>query len=312
MARRRTKRKPLSRKVQWSIIILVLLSFGTIGATAQLVRQPIVPARTIVDYAITQQDIAYCNSYDAAQTLDFYRPKSSADKILPLVVYIHGGGWRSGSKRNELIMSTYGPFFLQRDIAVASIDYRTHTSYSYPDQNKDVSCALNYLHTQASTLMIDPNKTILFGDSAGGQLAAFASLHPPYGSDTYTTPIGVIDFYGVSDFSTLINRRPRPDLNARHYLGPRYNDTAAQASPITYVTNATPKFLLIHGTNDGIVPIAQSKELYEKLTEQGNDAQFIAIPGAKHGFIGPELSHTKYKLIQDALTTMLHETNMTP
>lgn len=309
---RRTKHTPLSKKRQWSIIILVLLSLGIIGATVQLLRQPLVPSETIVDYATTQQDVAYCGSYDAAQTLDFYRPKSSGDTTLPLVVYIHGGGWKSGSKRNALITHTYGPFFLQHNIAVASIDYRIHTPHAYPDQNKDVSCALNYLYSQASTLKIDPNKTIIFGDSAGGQLAAFAALHPPYGSDSYTKPVGVIDFYGVSDFSTLVNRRPRPDLNARHYLGPHYNDDAAQASPITHVTASSPHFLIIHGTKDGIVPIAQSKELYEQLTEQGNTAYFIAIPGAKHGFIGPELPNRQYETIQNEITTLLHETGMIP
>jgi dipeptidyl aminopeptidase/acylaminoacyl peptidase len=80
------------------------------------------------------------------------------------------------------------------------------------------------------------------------------------------------------------------------------------ASPTTYVTKKAPRFLFVHGTNDKVVPLSQSKALFDLLIKDSIDAEYIAIPGATHGFIGPELSPTNYKNIQDGVTSFLKET----
>lgn len=255
------------------------------------------------------RNVGYCGSSSAPdQTLDFYRPKNrSYTTSVPLLVYIHGGGWRSGSKSNHLITSVYGPFFLRHGIAVASIDYRLSSNHPYPDQNNDVACALSYLTSHASNLHINTHQIIFMGDSAGGQLAAFAALNIPYKHYDYEAPVGVIDFYGVSDFSKIIDGA-HPDFNARRYLGSRYNQVAVPASPITYVTKEAPRFLFIHGTADTVVPISQSKDLYNLLVNAGIDADYVAIPGAKHGFIGPELPAHGFTTITNNLNSFLYET----
>ena len=89
---------------------------------------------------------------------------------------------------------------MQHGIAVASIDYRLHSKNPYSDQNDDVICALSYLNIRAQELNINPQKVILFGDSAGGQLAALTALNADHNQYRYEPPRGVIDFYGVSDF----------------------------------------------------------------------------------------------------------------
>lgn len=253
-----------------------------------------------------RSNIQYCNTSNPSQTLDLYRPNGTENSQLPLVVYIHGGGWRSGSKVNTLI-ENYINLFISHGLAVASIGYRLHTPNPYPDQNDDVACALAYLETHATNLHIDIDKTIFFGDSAGGQLAAFAALNIPYKKYDYEAPRGVIDFYGISDFSKIV-LGTKPDFNARRYLGSNYNKQAVAASPSTYVTKNAPKFLFVHGTKDTIVPIAQSQELYRSLVGSGIDAEYVAIDGAHHGFIGPELGKQKYQTILHALTSFLHET----
>lgn len=263
--------------------------------------------QTLLTAASSRQNVAYCNSNNPAQTLDFYRPRNHDMETLPLLVYIHGGGWRSGSKRNPLIMKTYGQYFIEHGMAVASIDYRLNSKNPYPDQNNDIACAITYLNDHASELMIDIHKMIFFGESAGGQLASFAALNIPYKSYDYEAPVGVIDFYGVSDFSTIVDG-VKPDLNARRYLGSKYNHVATAASPVTYVTKKAPRFLIVHGTKDKVVPISQSKDMYDLLIKSGIDAEYVEIPGAKHGFTGPELSTTNYKTIQDNLNSFLRET----
>jgi acetyl esterase/lipase len=123
---------------------------------------------------------------------------------------------------------------------------------------------------------------LFFGDSAGGQLAAFAALNIPYNNYDYEAPVGVIDFYGVSDFSKIVGGT-NPDLNA-------------------------PRFLFIHGTKDTVVPILQSRILYDQLTKVGIDAEYITVQGAGHGFNGPELPNVEYKKIVDNIDAFLKET----
>jgi acetyl esterase/lipase len=206
-----------------------------------------------------------------------------------------------------MLISTYGPLFIKHGIAVASINYRLTPPKPYPDQNNDVACALSYLVKNADRLRINVDKSIFFGDSAGGQLAAFAALNTPYKNYDYEAPVGVIDFYGVSDFSK-ITEGSHPDFNARRYLGSKYSQSVASASPTTYVTKRAPRFLFMHGTKDHVVPMSQSKVLYDLLTHSGIDTEYVTIPGAGHGFVGPELSSNNYKAIQDSITSFLQET----
>lgn len=293
------------KKYRFTLIIIGVVLIGTLGwLVARTMNHP----KTILTFATSHRNIAYCNSSDPSQTLDFYRPKDHDDaETLPLLVYIHGGGWRSGSNENPLIMKTYGPFFIQRGFAVASINYRLNPKHPYPDQNEDIACALTYLDNNANNLRVNTNKMIFFGESAGGQLAAFAALNIPYKNYDYDAPAGVIDFYGVSDFSKIIVGA-HPDFNARRYLGSKFNQVATGASPTTYVTKKAPRFLFIHGTKDKIVPISQSKSLYDLLIKSGIDAEYVTLPGAGHGFIGPELTAGNYQTIQDSLTSFLAET----
>jgi acetyl esterase/lipase len=291
---------------KYRLILYIGLGFLVMVAFGWVVKNNLSRVETLQTLADTQRSIHYCNSNDPSQALDLYRPKGKEKESVPLLVYIHGGGWRSGSKNNKLI-STYGPIFIRHGIAVASINYRLTSPNPYPDQNNDVACALTYLSEHAADLKINADKSIFFGESAGGQLAAFAALNIPYKNYDYEAPIGVIDFYGVSDFSKIIEGA-HPDFNARRYLGSKYNQVATPASPTTYVTKKAPQFLFVHGTNDRIVPISQSKGLYDLLVKSGIDAEYLAIPGVKHGFTGPELPTDNYKTIQDSLTSFLRET----
>ncbi len=291
---------------KYRLIFYIILGLIISGGFGWIVKNNLPHVETLQTFANTQKNIHYCNSNNPSQTLDLYRPKGKEGDVLPLLVYIHGGGWRSGSKNNKII-STYAPFFIKHGIAVASVDYRLSSPNPYPDQNNDVACALTYLSEHADRLKINADKSIFFGESAGGQLAAFAALNIPYKNYDYEAPIGVIDFYGVSDFSKIVEGA-RPDFNARRYLGSKYNQVVTPASPTTYVTKKAPQFLFIHGVEDRIVPISQSKGFYDLLVNSGIDAEYVAIPGAKHGFTGPELSVSNYKTIQDSLASFLQET----
>lgn len=263
--------------------------------------------RNILSYSTAKRNVAYCNSSNAAQTLDFYRPKRSKDKVLPIVIYVHGGGWSRGSKNDDLIMNVWGPHFIKKDMAVATIGYRMKTNQLYPDENNDIACALAYLKNNADKLNIDINKSIFFGDSAGAQLISYAALNPNGEEYQYQKPAGVIDFYGVSNFPKIVIGK-NPDYNARCYLGKGYLDKAPLASPINFVDKDSPPFLIIHGTGDSVVPISQSDELYQKLMENSIPVEYIKIKDAGHGFNGPELGSKNWKIIKNAVDQFLNQT----
>lgn len=302
----RQKKVIKHKRLYWTIIPLVLLgAVTTIFMWVTLTTSHNKPL-SINDFSSALLNVQYCNNKNPSLALNLYYPKGEITTKLPLVVYIHGGGWLRGDESGPLL-ETYGTKFITKGIAVAAVDYRLDAKNSYPDQNDDIACALSYLTTNADRLSIDTQKIIYFGDSAGGQLAAFAALNIPFNNYDYEAPVGVIDFYGVSDFSTIINGS-RPDLNARRYLGSKYNTVADQASPTTYITKHAPRFIFFHGTRDTVVPISQSKTFYDQLISAGVDSEFVPIDGARHAFIGPELSAAQYKKIQDNIDAFLRET----
>ena len=305
--KKQEKAKKTKHKLSYANAIPVFISVVCVAVFSWFSLNTPTPKKTTIrDISVSAPTIAYCNDKDPSLTLEMYYPKIELSSDLPLIVYIHGGGWRWGDESGPLI-DFYGSSFIKKGIAVAAIDYRLTSKSPYPDQNNDIACALSYINNNADQLHVDTKKIIYFGDSAGGQLAAFAALNIPFHDYTYTAPVGVIDFYGVSDFSKIING-VHPDLNARRYLGKKYSTIAAQASPVTYITKNASRFIFFHGNKDLVVPISQSKTFYDKLIAAGVDSEYVVIDGAGHAFMGPELPAVEYKKIQDSLDVFLSQT----
>jgi len=240
--------------------------------------------------AQTQRNLPYCGNHNPTQELDLYTPKPAASQPAPgpypLVVFIHGGGWFSGSK-DDPIVATYGPALVRQGFALASINYRLDPRYTYPTQDQDVSCALGFLYHHAAAYRLDRSRIGLFGASAGGQLAAYAAMAT--GSRTqawYPSIKGVVDFYGVTNLVDLpAHAHLRPVVG--RFVGRRssHADDVA-ASPVTYAHLPAPPFLIFHGDLDHRVPLAQSQELTRDLTAAGNSATLVVVQHAGHGF-GP-------------------------
>ena len=263
--------------------------------------------RNILSYSTAQRNISYCSKGNLYQVLDYYRPKHTDGLELPVVIYMHGGGWSGGRKDNGLISDVWGPHFLKQGLAVVSIEYQMKANKLFPTENDDIACALAYLKKNAKEMDIDIKQSIFFGDSAGAQLASYAALNTPYKDYDYEVPKGVIDFYGVSNFSPIVVGKP-PDYNARHYLGADYIKKAPRASPVNYVHDKAPPFLLIHGTGDTVVPHSQSQLLYKELKDAGVRVNYVEVPQAPHAFKGPELNRKEYRIIKRAVDAFLMET----
>jgi len=222
--------------------------------------------------------------------LDVYTPGAPGDdpgRPRPLLVYIHGGGWRV-SHRSRPPRETRGwsPGAFERltdgGFVVAAPDYRLSGEALFPAQLDDTLEALRWLQANAGDLGVVPERTYLWGASGGGNLAASAALVA--GAPAVA---GVVCWYPITDL-TALDRDATDSFEAYLLGGPigQNLDLARAASPVTHVHGAAPPFLLQHGEEDTWVPHDQSVRLADALRAAGAPVEFESVPGANHFFGG--------------------------
>lgn len=222
-----------------------------------------------------------------ALELDVYRPDAPPEGTRPLLVYVHGGGWRV-SHRSRAPRETrdwdHGVFERLTDagFVVAAPDYRLSGEALFPAQLDDVVEALRWLREHAGELGVEPGRTCVWGASAGGLLAALASLvagAPPVAR--------VVCWYPITDLLAL-DQTADDTFEAQLLGGPigRHVDLARSASPVTHVRGDAPPFLLQHGEQDTWVPHDQSVRLAAALRAAGAPVELESVPGADHFFAG--------------------------
>jgi acetyl esterase/lipase len=213
--------------------------------------------------------------------LDLYRPRD-VSRARPLVIYIHGGGWQSGHTRHAGAFANWPAVLAAlaaRGYVVASIEYRLSGEAPFPAAIDDVRAAIRWLRTQAKEQGIDGSRVLLWGGSAGGQLAALAAMQCEVKSDCVQ---GLIAWYGIFDF-TALGAGSGADSPVARYLG---SAIPSAASPAAFVDPSDPPVLLVHGVEDRTVPIQQSRAFFAKLKAQKVSAELLEIPGVDHSFIG--------------------------
>lgn len=231
-----------------------------------------------------------------AERMDIYDAAGDPPRA-PAIVAIHGGGWNSGGRRD---MSFAAPFFTGQGYVFCSIDYRLDQTAPFPAQLEDCKCAIRFLRAHSEEYHIDPERIGVWGDSAGGNLAALLGVTGGVKTldglggwqDQSSAVQAVLDWYGPTDMR--LKQMPTYNVFVGRVLVQRYlngspadkPDIAAAASPVTYVAPGEPPFLIMHGANDAVVPVSQSQEFYDALKASGNQATLLIVPGAGHG--GPE------------------------
>lgn len=230
----------------------------------------------------------------------------------PVVVWIHGGGWLDGDRRfppPTVPVELLHGAVLGAGLALVSIDYRHSLEAPFPAQLHDVKAAIRYVRAFAGALGVDGDRIGVWGESAGGHLAALAGLVGPDGAGGAalegaqgvgagdTRVAAVVDWYGVSDLVSIADH-PMPVMPGMPEFPDPYEallggteaerpELARAASPVTYAGGPdAPPFLLIHGTKDGLVPYSQSEQLAEALAGAGGDVTLRPVEGADHIFLG--------------------------
>lgn len=277
-------------------IVTILLSCQDASAQAKAPPQPF----KLPDGIKMEKDIAYVEGGDEAQKLDLYLPVTPPEKPLPLIVHIHGGGWRGGSKFPCPVAG-----MVLKGYAVASIEYRFSQKAVFPAQIQDCQAAIRWLRAHAGQHRFDKERVGVIGGSAGGHLSALVGAA---GGKKAFAPIGghedqsdrvqaVCDIYGPANFSSVMQHAAE-DKNVKNIfqfnspadpysslIGARLDDTAkaGAVSPVSYVSKDCPPYLILHGTHDALVPYAQSVELAAALKSRSVEVWLQTLPGSGHG-----------------------------
>ena len=251
-------------------------------------------------------DVAFSNVpcwYDASRRdlkMDLIVPKNrAAHSACPAVVWICGGAYRVVNR------SVWLPEMMRiarAGYVVAGIEYRTSNEAVFPAQLIDVKSAVRFLRAHAKEFCVDPDRIYAMGESAGGTMASLLGVTGDRKEfdqgdhlDRSSAVQGVVDYYGVVDLSGASAETDRmaasanPNNNVPYFafeefLGVGYGKAEAKkASAVRYISDQTPPFMILHGTGDIVVPMAQSEKLYDALQKKGVPCEFMVIEEAVHG-----------------------------
>ena len=277
------------KKIVVVSLIAVLFSLNVLSQVKDsVVKKPV----AIPKEYTAQIDVVYTKVMDWEGRADLYL-SLNAVKPTPIIINIHGGGWKSGVKETQ---GGFNPYF-KAGFAVANMEYRLSGQASAPAAIEDTRCMLMYIINNAKQLNIDPNKIVIMGGSAGGHLALMGGL---LGNDRRfdTNCLGtenikvaaIIDKYGIMDVWDWTYGPEHKSSSPKLWLGDKANDNEfiKSVSPISYLTKNSPPIFIVHGNVDPIVPYQQSVDLYKKLQELGVKSEFITVQGGGHGKFNKE------------------------
>lgn len=238
------------------------------------------------------RDITYATVDGKVLQLDLYLPAGVNNP--PLLVWIHGGAWRQGSRtsvRRE---------FVNNGFATAAVSYRLSTEARFPAMAHDIKAAIRFLRARAGTYGYRTDRIAIAGDSAGAHLAALVgvsngvtALEGTVGDhrDQSSSIQAIVDYYGASDLTTILSQSTPFGLDVRVpaldlLLGGQpatVPDLAKLASVVTHVDASDPPLLIFHGDRDPQMPINQSHELHGAYKALGLDVDFVVLHGSAHG-----------------------------
>ncbi|GGK75932.1 alpha/beta hydrolase [Ornithinimicrobium pekingense] len=229
--------------------------------------------------------------------LDLHVPEDASGPV-PVVVWVHGGGWTEGDRRYLPLQWRQNSVFekvVAAGMAVATVDYRLLEDAPFPACVHDCVAAVRYLRRHADELGLDPARVGVWGESAGAHLASMVALlgSAPHPDARLLGTLGVGDgpvdvaaavlFYGPAELDWIVGLFAAGDPAAAFGGDPTL---VTALSPVTQVHPAAPPVLLVHGRADALVPVGESERLHAALLASGADSTLEVTDGADHCFVG--------------------------
>jgi acetyl esterase/lipase len=242
------------------------------------------------------ENVTYGTANGETLLLDIFEPAGNNEHPRPAVILIHGGGWTSFDKST---MRALAQFLARSGFVAVAVDYRLfHDGVNrWPAQLDDVQRSVRWLRANAAKYNVAPDHIGVYGHSAGAQLAALLGmLDTRDNSDTvlakYSSRVqAVVDSSGPAEF-TDFPKDSEEDKFFSSFFGASYlahPEIWRDASPVDHVSKSNAPFLIIHGTHDEQVSIAQAQALYDKLKEAGADVKFVRLD-SDHMFREPAVT----------------------
>ncbi|AHM56042.1 hypothetical protein EAL2_c07410 [Peptoclostridium acidaminophilum DSM 3953] len=258
---------------------------------------------------IQYTDVAY-GTVSATQTMNIYLP-NEGEGPFPVIVAIHGGAFKMGNASGGDVAAMFEG--VNHGYAVVSINYRLSDEAIFPAAVNDCKAAIRFIKANATKYKINPDKIAVWGDSAGGNLAAMvgttANVDALNGDNKenleYSSSVqAVVDWFGPLDFLKMDEQFATAGITPKfgktssesspesQYIGQLITNNpelTEKANPGTYIStinvNTAPNFLIQHGTADANVPSQQSVEFATQLKAAIGDSKvkLELLEGAGHG-----------------------------
>ncbi len=305
-----------------NLFFILFLSSTNLFFSQELPLRPnkaaAVKSTLLPEIATVSEDIVYkTNRKGKPLALDLYTPKNATTEKLPVLIYVHGGGWVEGDKvvNADNYLETTVKKLIDKQYAVISINYTLlNDSTHFPLPLEDTKDAVRWVRKNAEKYHFDTNNIGLFGASAGAHLSLMAAYTPDntyLGNpelSSYSAKVNyVIDHYGPADLNKLFHTKLGTipvaliGLMSKKIVGLQENlvkgisgydirkdqdsaiDYLKTISPVYFVSGGVPT-LIVQGNNDKIVPLNQSKKLHRKLNRAKIQNSLIIVDGGVHGF----------------------------
>ena len=236
------------------------------------------------------------------QRIDIFEPEGAVEP-LPLVLFIHGGGWSVGSHTNVQSKPLY---YRKRDIYFASTGYRLLPDTPVEDQARDVGAAIRALVGQANFLGFDPSRVVLMGHSSGAHLAALVAADPQYAGEAFGSIKGAVLLDGAAyDVAQIMEDAP---FVAKRVYEDAFGfdaDRQKALSPLTHIGGAdAPHWLALYDENRDVAK-KQVDQLTAALTASGRSAQAVAIPDTDHTRMNRDIGTPKGQAQTQAIDAFL-------
>ena len=291
----RPNRRFLPQRVGWLEERALLSTFAATSAEAASSPASLHAGR---DYSQTaspwteNQNVSFPTVNGQSELLDIYTPLTPAPAGgYPVMVTIHGGGWRSSNKSAFGLRNANA--FTQDGYVVVAPNYVLSApgKPTWPVNLEDVQAAVRWVRTNAGTMGFDPNEIVAEGESAGANLAALLGVYSTQssGSEVSSAVEAVVAVSTPANLTTLYHEKHYAGTAAAEFLGGSPAQVPANyiaASPIDHVSPGDPPMLLIQGRQDSVIPVSQSEQMQAALAAADVPNQLILVHGG-HGLDFP-------------------------